>query len=282
MGVYMRPSSIWGQREVWSSRKRLRRDNCVLYPARRVDAGVIKKRGAGKTACDHACGRVPYSYCFALGYLDPLIFAKKRKEKSSVTASNSQNPSTSPTTPSMAPVHQPTSFLLLLAAIAVLEVVLSLLVTTPGRATSVMLASKPVFGRVTVVGTALTVAVTATPLELMVTRVLPAAFVVMATNVWSELGPMVVETPGVSAITAEPSVIELGMAPGVVPVALGMPGPGVMLFPSVCGTASTAELPVESTVESSPESPVVRDKDGAGCASSPVGCASGRGGCTSD
>jgi hypothetical protein len=84
------------------------------------------------------------------------------------------------------------------------------------------------------VGTVLTVAVTATPLELIVTRVVPAAFVVIARNVWSELGPIVVEMPGVSGITAEPSVMELPVIPGVEAVALAVFGPGVIPFSCVC------------------------------------------------
>lgn len=96
-----------------------------------------------------------------------------------------------------------------------------------------ILASKPVFGSVTMADTVLTVAVTAMPLELTVTSVLPAASVVIAINVKSEVGPMVVEMPGVSVSVAEPSVIELpGATPGTTFIAsdvllLGELGPWV-------------------------------------------------------
>lgn len=77
--------------------------------------------------------------------------------------------------------------------------------------------------------TVLTVAVTATPLELTVTSVLPAASVVIAMNVESVVGPMVVEIPSVSVIVAEPSVIELPEATTDTSfVASGVLGPCVM------------------------------------------------------
>ena len=91
-----------------------------------------------------------------------------------------------------------------------------------------MLASNPISGNVTMADTVLTVAVTATPLELTVTSVLPAASVVIAINVESVVGPMV-EIPSVSVIVAKPSVIELpGATTDTSFVASGVLGPCVM------------------------------------------------------
>lgn len=76
-----------------------------------------------------------------------------------------------------------------------------------GRAASVMLASNPVFGKVTIANAFVIVAVTAVPLELMVTIVCPVPSVLMPTNVASEPEPTVVEREGVRVSVAEPRVM---------------------------------------------------------------------------
>jgi hypothetical protein len=106
-----------------------------------------------------------------------------------------------------------------------------------------MLASKPVFGKVTVAGALDTVAVTAIPFELIVTRVMHVESVVKPMNVASVSGSMVVEKPGVSVNIAEsivikpPTAIVACCGPASVP--LGIRGPEV-----ICDCAGTLSLPL--------------------------------------
>lgn len=118
-----------------------------------------------------------------------------------------------------------------------------------------MLASNPVFGNVTMVGTVLTVAVTATPLELIVTRVTPAASVLMASNVASVFVPSMVDRPGVNVSVAEPSVMQPLMAAGVDTAALDKSGLGMIsgctgsLLLVVCPPRRTVDWVKESSLE---------------------------------
>lgn len=112
------------------------------------------------------------------------------------------------------PIHDSTSHLNRDAAPPALRVEVAapfnvVILSFPGRASSLILASNPVLDAldVIVVFAFVTIAVIAVPLELMMIIVDPLALVLIATAVASEPVPTVVDRPGVKVRVALPSVI---------------------------------------------------------------------------
>lgn len=125
--------------------------------------------------------------------------------------------------PTKTPSHQSTSHLLTGTAPAVLEEEVAVpsgeeVSLSPGFAMSVISASKPVLGVVTVTAVLVTVALTAVPLELTTMIVCPAALVVINTAVAPSPVPTVVDNPGVSVKVAPSRVIASPIGRGEPPL----------------------------------------------------------------